>query len=132
MDRKHRDLILASVLDLLFDDSKEASQTISMPKQRDSLGFSNSQTDLMPCSTFSSDDIVIKSPNDNKLYRLIELENGLTALLLHDPDIYPQHEAAKAGGGELKNKGNGGAFQTKKVCVYQNVEMSLLYYQNVC
>lgn len=87
----------------------------------------------MPCSTFSSDDIVIKSPNDNKLYRLITLENGLTALLLHDPDIYPQHQAAKAGGGELKSKGKGGAFQTtKKVSVYQNVEMSLLYCQNVC
>ncbi|XP_030963559.1 nardilysin-like [Quercus lobata] len=39
--------------------------------------------------TFSSDDIVIKSPNDSRLYRLIELENGLQALLVHDPEIYP-------------------------------------------
>lgn len=36
----------------------------------------------------SSDDIVIKSPNDRRLYRLIELENGLCALLVHDPEIY--------------------------------------------
>ena len=39
--------------------------------------------------TFSSDDIVIKSPNDRRLYRVIQLENGLTALLVHDPQIYP-------------------------------------------
>ena len=39
--------------------------------------------------TFSSDDIVIKSPNDSRLFRLIELENGLQALLVHDPEIYP-------------------------------------------
>lgn len=37
----------------------------------------------------SSDDIVKKSPNDRKLYRYIELENGLCALLVHDPEIYP-------------------------------------------
>lgn len=40
--------------------------------------------------TFSSDDIVIKSPNDRRLYRLIKLENGLSALLVHDPEIYPE------------------------------------------
>ncbi|XP_040991889.1 nardilysin-like [Juglans microcarpa x Juglans regia] len=39
--------------------------------------------------TLRSDDIVIKSPNDRRLYRLIELENGLRALLVHDPEIYP-------------------------------------------
>lgn len=43
--------------------------------------------------TFSSDDIVIKSPYDRRLYRLIKLENGLTALLVHDPEIYPQGES---------------------------------------
>lgn len=43
----------------------------------------------MGCSTFSSDDIVIKSPNDRRLYRFIRLDNGLSALLVHDPDIYP-------------------------------------------
>ncbi|KAL5582861.1 hypothetical protein UlMin_015303 [Ulmus minor] len=39
--------------------------------------------------TFSSDDIVIKSPNDRRLYRVIQLDNGLSALLVHDPEIYP-------------------------------------------
>lgn len=79
-------------------------------------------------STFSSDDIVIKSPNDKRLYRLIELENGLTALLIHDPEIYPQgppsceeDEAAK-----LKTKENGGAAsesETKKVkCIIYLIE----------
>lgn len=60
---------------------------------------------------------MIKSPNDKKLYRLITLENGLTALLLHDPDIYPQP------GHTLK----GGAFQTKKVgfLVAHNVDSSV-------
>ena len=40
--------------------------------------------------TFSSDDVVLKSPNDRRLYRLIHLSNGLQALLVHDPEIYPQ------------------------------------------
>ncbi|XAR60816.1 Insulysin [Bertholletia excelsa] len=39
--------------------------------------------------TFSSDDIVIKSPTDRRLYRYIQLQNGLCALLVHDPEIYP-------------------------------------------
>lgn len=39
--------------------------------------------------TYSSDDVVIKSPNDRRLYRLIKLDNGLSALLVHDPEIYP-------------------------------------------
>ncbi|XP_050368324.1 nardilysin-like [Argentina anserina] len=78
--------------------------------------------------TFSSDDVVIKSPNDKRLYRLIELENGLTALLIHDPDVYSQdyyyeslvepsedeEEAARGGDGERRSKGKGGALQTKK------------------
>lgn len=38
---------------------------------------------------FSSDDIVVKSPSDRRLYRVIQLENGLTALIVHDPEIYP-------------------------------------------
>ncbi|PWA98415.1 insulinase (Peptidase family M16) family protein [Artemisia annua] len=42
----------------------------------------------MTGTTFSSDDIVIKSPNDRRLYRYIQLPNGLCALLVHDPDIY--------------------------------------------
>ncbi|KAH0997662.1 hypothetical protein GBA52_021526 [Prunus armeniaca] len=40
--------------------------------------------------TFWSDNIVITPPNDIRSYRLIELENGLTALLVHDPEIYPE------------------------------------------
>ncbi|KAG8371571.1 hypothetical protein BUALT_Bualt13G0101800 [Buddleja alternifolia] len=36
----------------------------------------------------SSDDVVIKSPNDRRLYRYIQLPNGLCALLVHDPEIY--------------------------------------------
>ena len=46
--------------------------------------------------TFSSDGIVVKSPNDRRLYRLIELENGLRALLVHDPEIYPEGRPSKA------------------------------------
>lgn len=38
---------------------------------------------------FSSDDVVIKSPTDRRLYRLVKLRNGLSALLVHDPEIYP-------------------------------------------
>lgn len=38
---------------------------------------------------FKSDDVVIKSPNDRRLYRYIQLENGLCALIVHDPEIYP-------------------------------------------
>ncbi|GLT80672.1 hypothetical protein SLA2020_520990 [Shorea laevis] len=38
---------------------------------------------------FSSDDVVIKPPNDRRLYRVIQLHNGLCALLVHDPEIYP-------------------------------------------
>lgn len=39
--------------------------------------------------TFTADDIVEKSPNDRRLYRYMQLPNGLCALLVHDPDIYP-------------------------------------------
>lgn len=40
------------------------------------------------------DNVVVKSPNDRRLYRVIELENGLCALLIHDPDIYPEGSVA--------------------------------------
>ncbi|KAK4779447.1 hypothetical protein SAY87_015553 [Trapa incisa] len=43
----------------------------------------------MDSCTCTSNDIVIKSPNDRRLYRFIRLDNGLSALLVHDPDIYP-------------------------------------------
>jgi nardilysin len=32
--------------------------------------------------------MVIKSPNDQRSYRLLRLANGLCALLIHDPEIY--------------------------------------------
>lgn len=41
-------------------------------------------------SVSALDNVVVKSPNDRRLYRVIELENGLCALLIHDPDIYPE------------------------------------------
>ncbi|XP_041993159.1 nardilysin-like [Salvia splendens] len=36
----------------------------------------------------SSDDVIVKSPTDRRLYRFIQLPNGLCALLVHDPEIY--------------------------------------------
>ena len=47
--------------------------------------------------TFSSDHIVIKSPNDRRLYRYIQLSNGLCALLVHDPEIYSEGDGAPDG-----------------------------------
>ncbi|XP_048226972.1 nardilysin-like isoform X2 [Ricinus communis] len=47
--------------------------------------------------TFKSDDLVVKSPNDRRLYRVIELENGLCALLVHDPEIYPDIDSKTLG-----------------------------------
>lgn len=37
----------------------------------------------------SRDSVVIKSPTDHRLYRILHLPNGLCALLVHDPEIYP-------------------------------------------
>ncbi|KAL3653227.1 hypothetical protein CASFOL_002908 [Castilleja foliolosa] len=37
---------------------------------------------------FSSDNVVLKSSTDRRLYRFIQLTNGLCALLVHDPEIY--------------------------------------------
>ncbi|XP_027179433.1 nardilysin-like isoform X1 [Coffea eugenioides] len=47
--------------------------------------------------TFSSDHIVTKSPNDRRLYRYIQLSNGLCALLVHDPEIYSEGDGAPDG-----------------------------------
>ncbi|KAK7301570.1 hypothetical protein RJT34_12437 [Clitoria ternatea] len=49
----------------------------------------NNPMGMKGATTFSSDDVVLKSPNDRRLYRLIHLPNGLQALLVHDPEIYP-------------------------------------------
>ncbi|WOL14776.1 nardilysin-like [Canna indica] len=35
------------------------------------------------------DDVVVKSPTDRKSYRFLHLPNGLCAVLVHDPEIYP-------------------------------------------
>ncbi|XP_074574217.1 nardilysin-like [Curcuma longa] len=45
------------------------------------------------------DDVVKKSPTDRRLYRILHLPNQLCALLIHDPEIYPDgldlpHEGA--------------------------------------
>ncbi|XP_042507434.1 nardilysin-like isoform X2 [Macadamia integrifolia] len=40
-------------------------------------------------SLSASDDVVIKSPMDKRLYRILYLPNGLCALLVHDPEIFP-------------------------------------------
>ncbi|KAF8397117.1 hypothetical protein HHK36_016024 [Tetracentron sinense] len=37
----------------------------------------------------SLDNIVIKAPTDKRLYRVVHLPNGLCALLVHDPEIFP-------------------------------------------
>lgn len=48
---------------------------------------------MVACCIYKSDDIVIKSPNDRRLYRVIELDNGLCALLVHDPEILSGHDS---------------------------------------
>lgn len=35
----------------------------------------------------SVEELSLKSPNDTKVYRLCTLDNGLQALLIHDPEI---------------------------------------------
>jgi nardilysin len=40
-------------------------------------------------AAWRDDELVIKSPSDHRSYRLLRLPNGLCALLVHDPEIYP-------------------------------------------
>uniref|UniRef100_A0A804R773 Nardilysin-like n=1 Tax=Zea mays TaxID=4577 RepID=A0A804R773_MAIZE len=42
----------------------------------------------MAAAVSRDDELVIKSPNDKRSYRLLRLGNGLRALLVHDPEIY--------------------------------------------
>ncbi|WVZ56835.1 hypothetical protein U9M48_007311 [Paspalum notatum var. saurae] len=42
----------------------------------------------MAAAASRNDELVIKSPNDQRSYRLLRLDNGLCALLIHDPEIY--------------------------------------------
>ncbi|KAI4368936.1 hypothetical protein MLD38_017436 [Melastoma candidum] len=53
-----------------------------------------------PVVTFKSDDTVVKSPHDKRLYRLLRLHNGLSSLLIHDPEIYPDTPGGGGGRGE--------------------------------
>ncbi|XP_056165703.1 nardilysin-like isoform X2 [Syzygium oleosum] len=55
---------------------------------------------------FSSDDLVVKSPNDRRLYRFIRLHNGLCALLVHDPEIYPDGTAPARSGSPRGSDGD--------------------------
>ncbi|CAN0903648.1 At1g06900 [Linum grandiflorum] len=57
------------------------------------LAIRRRKADMVARCAFKSDDLVIKSPNDKRLYRVIELDNGLCGLLIHDPEIYPDGEA---------------------------------------
>ena len=42
----------------------------------------------MAAAVSRDDELVVKSPSDNRSYRLLRLANGLCALLIHDPEIY--------------------------------------------
>lgn len=42
----------------------------------------------MAAAVSRDDELVTKSPNDQRSYRLLRLANGLCALLVHDPEIY--------------------------------------------
>ncbi|OIV95653.1 hypothetical protein TanjilG_01447 [Lupinus angustifolius] len=66
-----------------------------------------------PTITFSSDDVVLKSPNDRRLYRLVELQNGLRALLVHDPEIYPQEHMLFMGSEEFPDENEYDSYLSK-------------------
>ncbi|CAN6468935.1 unnamed protein product [Victoria cruziana] len=46
------------------------------------------------------DDVVVKAPTDRRLYRILRLPNGLTAIIVHDPEIFPQSDAQSGKGEE--------------------------------
>ncbi|KAG9445281.1 hypothetical protein H6P81_016621 [Aristolochia fimbriata] len=52
----------------------------------------------------SSDDIVVKAPTDRRLYRVVNLPSGLTALLVHDPEILRPGSAEDSAGEDNQNK----------------------------
>nr|CAB3500894.1 unnamed protein product [Digitaria exilis] len=43
---------------------------------------------MVAAAVSRDDELVIKSPNDQRSYRVLRLANGLCALLVHDPEIY--------------------------------------------
>ncbi|KAJ1699101.1 hypothetical protein LUZ63_007613 [Rhynchospora breviuscula] len=67
-----------------------------------------------------NDNEVIKSPMDKRSYKIVHLSNGLSALLVHDPEIYPdgyplqseerdpveQGEKGKEESGEINGEGS--------------------------
>ncbi|XP_020086086.1 nardilysin-like isoform X2 [Ananas comosus] len=57
-----------------------------------------------------SDDVVIKSPTDRRSYRILRLPNGLCAVLVHDPEIYPDGH----GGDALEGGGDEGEFGSEE------------------
>lgn len=57
---------------------------------------SNAQLCKNHCTMVSSEPLTLKSPNDAKLYRLVVLDNGLRALLVHDPEIGQQQHVQQA------------------------------------
>ncbi|KAL5720801.1 nardilysin [Ranunculus cassubicifolius] len=46
-----------------------------------------------PPPLFSSDNLIIKSETDHRQYRLLHLQNGLVAVLIHDPEIYTDRDS---------------------------------------
>ncbi|CAH8339714.1 unnamed protein product [Eruca vesicaria subsp. sativa] len=73
---------------------KRAQKEILLQQQQRSFFFTShylllrARTMSVTKAVSSLDNVAVKSPNDRRLYRVIELENGLSALLIHDPDIY--------------------------------------------
>lgn len=55
----------------------------------------------------SFDDLLIKSPNDQRSYRVLHLSNGLFALLVHDPEIYSQPQGARDGDDAMEEASSG-------------------------
>ncbi|KAK3147314.1 hypothetical protein QOZ80_3BG0280840 [Eleusine coracana subsp. coracana] len=62
----------------------------------------------MAAAVSRDDELVIKSPNDQRSYRLLRLANGLCALLIHDPEIYadghPDPRASKPNEDEVMDE----------------------------
>jgi nardilysin len=51
------------------------------------------------------DNEVVKSPTDKRSYKTVHLSNGLFALLVHDPEIYPELDSIEGGGDGRERNG---------------------------
>jgi nardilysin len=51
------------------------------------------------------DNEVVKSPMDKRSYKTVHLSNGLFALLVHDPEIYPELDSIEGGGDGRERNG---------------------------